>query len=93
MLRTLFADCNVCHYHSDPDVMVTPAISYTITFRKNRASKHFAPSVAFGPYRELYGARCKHVGTQAKITRILAPYMDKVDQLETKENGDEKPVY
>ena len=92
-VKDLFADCTECQYGYDPDVMIKPAIRYTVTFRRNRQSETFAPSVAFGPSRELYQARCKHVVTQAKITRILTPYMAEVDRLEAKVHRDEKPVY
>ncbi|OYV03942.1 MAG: hypothetical protein CFE26_19515 [Verrucomicrobiales bacterium VVV1] len=92
-LMELFADCKECQDDSEPDVMVKPAISYTITFRSNRSSEMFAKSVAFGPSRELYQGRCRQIRTEARILRILTPYMDRVDQIEASDNRDKKPVY
>ena len=93
MLRELLASCKGCQYRSDPDVMVTPAIAYTVTFRSNRSSEMFAPKVAFGANRGLYQAGCTRPGAEAEIARILKPYMDKVDQLEAKEDRKKQPVY
>jgi hypothetical protein len=93
-LKELFDDCNQCDDARDPHIMFTPAISYNVVFWGNRReSEWFAPTVNFGPGRELYEARCKHHGTQGKIIRILTPYMNRVDQIQAEEKADKEPVY